>query len=130
MYSLIPNSMNTEKEDQRKIEDLLEKEIRENLSNDDQEKTTLDSGTDEEEEDKLAFGFSFNAQDGESGDESEDNGDLPSLMQKPGHRYDPNIESAHPEKLNQDSIVGGMHIANEDEIGFAYGEDTYVDPED
>jgi len=121
--------MNKEQDDQQKIKDLLEKEIQENLSNEMQEDATLDSGTDEEEEDKMAFGFSFNAQDGESGDESEDNGDLPSLMQKPGHRYDPNIDSAHPEKLSQDAIIDSMHIANEDEIGFAYGEDTYVDPE-
>ncbi len=112
---------NEESEKIDKLDDLIQKQESENITELDEESN---------DEDKMAFGFSFNAQDGVSGDESEDNGDLPGILRKPGHRYDSVMDTGHFEKPDQDSMIDSMHIAKADEIGFAYGEDTYVDPEE
>lgn len=77
---------------------------------------------------KLSFGFSFSAADGEIGNQSEDNNDLPKLLKKVGHRYDPNLSEQVPKELSEENeITAAMHIADKNSIGMGYGEgDSYL----
>ncbi len=81
------------------------------------------------EAEKLAFGFSFSAQDGEAGNETEDYGDLPKGLRKPGHIYDPNLaEGTSFKKTDPNEITGSMHISKEEDAGLSYSdEDNYND---
>lgn len=80
------------------------------------------------EAEKFEFGFSFSAQDGELGNETEDFGDLPHELKKAGHIYDPALPAgSRSRKTDPNEITDTMRIATEDEIGLSYGEDNYVD---
>jgi hypothetical protein len=109
--------------------DLTEEESTENLNEE-------LYGSDEvsvqvKEANKLEFGFSFSAQDGESGNETEDFGDLPQELQKPGHIYNPSLSAGAIKKRHDpNEILDSMRIANEDDIGISYSEDSYTEPDD
>ncbi len=77
---------------------------------------------------KLSFGFSFSAADGESGNESEDLGDLPKSLQKQGHMYDPTIsDGTHFSFKEENEITESMHIVNDKEAGVSFNdEDSYT----
>ena len=80
---------------------------------------------------KLSFGFSFSAADGELGNQSEDNNDLPKLLKKVGHQYNPNISEQNAnETFEENEITGAMHIADKHSVGLGYSEgDAYLDKE-
>ncbi len=77
---------------------------------------------------KLHFGYSFSAADGELGNPSEDNADLPTLLKKPGHIYNPNIaESFLVQNEETNEITNAMHITDKYGIGISFTEDdTYL----
>jgi hypothetical protein len=85
-----------------------------------------------EEGEKIVYGSTFSPKDGDSGDETEDNGDLPSALKKNKNAYDETISGAAeaPMSDTEDELKRGIHIANEDEIGMAYGEDKYTSDKD
>ncbi len=73
------------------------------------------------EGEKLEFGFSFNAQDGESGDESDDFGDLPEPLKKTGHQYDPALASGEKSRRSDpNEISDSMHIADSFDAGISF----------
>jgi len=78
---------------------------------------------------KMQFGFSFSAADGELGNMSEDNADLPSALKAPGHVYNPNIESIEiAEKTESNEITAAMHITNKFGVGLSFSEkDLYLE---
>lgn len=82
------------------------------------------------EGEKIVYGTNFSPKDGDLGDESEDEGDLPSEMRQTGRRYDPTLSTGKDEDKEEDELIEGIHIADEDEIGMAYGEDKYIEEED
>lgn len=77
---------------------------------------------------KLAFGFSFSAADGELGNQSEDNDDLPKLLKKVGHQYNPNLADQNPKEfVEENEITAAMHIADKHSVGLSYNpEDSYL----
>lgn len=79
-------------------------------------------------ESKFKFGFSFSAADGESGNQSEDNADLPKLLKNTGHQYDPNLSEQNPTKIQEhNEITDAMHIADKNSVGLSYSEtDQYL----
>lgn len=81
-------------------------------------------------DDKYEFGFSFSAQEGALGDESEDNGDLPKILREGGNRYDPTMSDGGKQDDDGLELEEGMHEADEDEIGIAYREDSYTEESD
>lgn len=119
-----------------KNEDLLPEEEEENFLPEEQKYPENEKELNEElygtdsvegsvsEAKKLEFGFSFNAQDGESGNENEDYGDLPTELKKAGHIYDPALSDGNAKpKDDQDEISDTIHIVKNDEVGFSYNED-------
>lgn len=68
----------------------------------------------------------YSAHDSAIGDDSEDKGDLPPLMQKQGHHYDPTLSSGKGDHADRDAYPEGYHITNESGAGMAYGPDEYV----
>jgi hypothetical protein len=77
----------------------------------------------EEEADKIIFGMSFSPMDGDLGDETEDNGDLPETLLK--NRYNQNL-SAQPEATpDDDELIDKIRITNEDKAGLGYGDNDY-----
>lgn len=78
---------------------------------------------------KMRFGFSFSAADGEAGNQSEDNNDLPKLLKNTGHQYDPNLSDQNPtEKTENNEITNAMHIADKNSVGLSYRDtDSYTD---
>jgi len=85
---------------------------------------------DMEEGEKIVYGSTFAPKDGDVGDESEDNQDMPSQMKLNGNLYDPTLSTGGTEQAEDDEIKSGMRVANEDEIGMAYGEDKYTKESD
>lgn len=77
---------------------------------------------------KMRFGFSFSAADGEAGNQSEDNADLPKLLKNTGHQYDPNLAEQNPEEfIEKNEITDAMHIADKKSVGLSYSdEDSYL----
>lgn len=77
---------------------------------------------------KLKFGFEFSGADGELGNPSEDTGDLPQILQKPGHQYNSNLEDYNASSNKQkNEIISSMHIADKHSIGMSYtSEDNYL----
>jgi hypothetical protein len=98
------------------------------LDQDDQEVEGLSDGKDaieleEEQADKIVFGMSFNPKDGDLGDESEDNGDLPdSLIQ---NRYNPTLSSKPSGDDYKDELLEKIRITNEEKAGLGYGDNDY-----
>ncbi len=78
---------------------------------------------------KMRFGFSFSAADGEAGNQSEDNADLPKLLKNTGHQYDPNLAEQNPSDFKEENeITNAMHIADKNSVGLSYSEkDSYTD---
>lgn len=78
---------------------------------------------------KMRFGFSFSAADGEAGNQSEDNEDLPKLLKTTGHQYNPNLSEENPKEfLETNEITRAMHIADKNSVGLSYSElDSYTD---
>lgn len=73
---------------------------------------------------KLKFGFSFSGADGELGNSSEDLGDLPKALQKPGHQYNPNLEDYQSSDFDESNeITNSMHIADKNSIGLSFSDD-------
>jgi hypothetical protein len=85
---------------------------------------------DMEEGEKIVYGSTFSSKDGDLGDESEDNMDMPSQMKGHGNLYDPTLSSGPSELIEDDEIKAGMHVAGSEEIGMAYGEDRYTEESD
>lgn len=80
------------------------------------------------ESEKLRFGFSFEPKEGQTGDETEDEGDLTAEQRKTGNRYRPSMGVDDGEK--DDSEVANdqdLHITDTGHIGMAYEEDSYVE---
>ncbi len=78
---------------------------------------------------KMRFGFSFSAADGEAGNQSEDNNDLPKLLKSTGHQYDPNLSEQNPEETKEtNEITSAMHIADKNSVGLSFSDkDSYTD---
>ncbi len=78
---------------------------------------------------KMRFGFSFSAADGESGNQSEDNADLPSSLTEIGHQYNPNLSEQNPAKIKQrNEITDAMHLADKYSVGLSFTDkDSYTD---
>ena len=77
---------------------------------------------------KMRFGFSFSAADGEAGNQSEDNADLPNLLKNTGHQYDPNLAEQNPvNTAEENEITNAMHIADKNSVGLSYSDsDSYL----
>ena len=78
---------------------------------------------------KLSFGFQFSGADGELGNPSEDRGDLPKILQRPGHKYNSDIESANTSApIDSNEIISSMHIADKGSVGLSFNdEDSYLE---
>lgn len=77
---------------------------------------------------KIHFGFSFSAADGESGNQAEDNDDLPSTLRTVGHQYNPNLSEQNPSQPKpKNEIIEAMHIADKYSVGLSFNdEDPYL----
>ena len=104
--------------------DIMEEEIEATYEGEDAIEIARQQG------EKLEFGFSFHAHEGDEGDETEDTGDLPENMKHVGNRYDSNLALGGVSKHDSDEIIEGMHFADGGDIGFAFGPDDYVNDED
>jgi hypothetical protein len=115
-----------------------ERELRENNNNenlddawmdqDDQEVESLLDDKDaieleEDQADKIVFGMSFNPKDGDLGDESEDNGDLPEMLIQ--NRYNPTLSTKPTGEDYKDELLEKMRITNENKAGLGYGDNDY-----
>jgi len=80
---------------------------------------------------KMRFGFSFSAADGEAGNQSEDNEDLPKLLKSTGHQYNPNLAEENPSfNVEQNEITNAMHLADKNSVGLSYADkDSYLSSE-
>lgn len=78
---------------------------------------------------KMRFGFSFSAADGEAGNQSEDNEDLPKLLKNTGHQYNPNLSEENPiQNKEENEITNAMHIADKNSVGLSFNDkDSYTD---
>lgn len=78
---------------------------------------------------KMRFGFSFSAADGEAGNQSEDNDDLPKILKNTGHQYDPNLSEQNPQESKENNeITNAMHIADKNSVGLSFSDkDSYTD---
>jgi hypothetical protein len=78
---------------------------------------------------KLHFGFSFSAADGELGNPAEDNSDMPKVLLKPGHVYNPNIaESFVNYNEEENELTKAMHISDKYGVGVSFTDvDSYLD---
>jgi hypothetical protein len=123
-----PVSLNTIGEETHpdEIEKTIDEQVGDGeISDNNPENFTID-------EDRYAFGFSFAAQDGSSGSENEDTGDLPLLEKKVGQHYDETLSAGDEvrDSMEEDEISSSMHVADAEDIGMSYGEDKYVQDEE
>lgn len=79
------------------------------------------------EGERIQYGSTFSPQDGDIGDESEDLLDMPKALRETGHRYDPTLSTGQVKQSESNEITNSMHLADEDDIGMAYGEDDYIE---
>jgi hypothetical protein len=83
------------------------------------------------ESEKLRFGFSFEPKEGQTGDETDDEGDLTSDQRKTGNRYRPYLGVDDGVK-DEENIANDqeLHVTDTGHIGMAFGEDNYVDEDE
>lgn len=116
----------------RREEEVREERDLEGFEEEEQEELFMDSDAievEEEEGDRITFGSSFSPKDGDLGDESEDNGDLPETLRR--NRYNPTL-SAPPESSEEpdnDELLENMRVTNEDKAGLGYGDNDYSEEE-
>jgi hypothetical protein len=126
IHKKTPNTHKTERE-------LRENNNNENLDDalmdqDDQEVESLLDDKDaieleEDQADKIVFGMSFNPKDGDLGDESEDNGDLPEMLIQ--NRYNPTLSTKPTGEDYKDELLEKIRITNENKAGLGYGDNDY-----
>lgn len=79
----------------------------------------------DDEGEKITFGMSFSPMDGDLGDESEDEGDLPETLIRNKNRYDPSLGTQPSDEPDNDELIEKMRITNEDKAGLGYGSNDY-----
>ncbi len=79
------------------------------------------------EADKIVFGASFSPMDGNDGDESEDNNDLPSEFKKMGHTFNQTISGGGRLDEDSESWEEGLFINEIDDLGIGLGDNDYSD---
>jgi hypothetical protein len=78
------------------------------------------------EADKITYGSTFSAGDGDLGDESEDLGDLP--LSPNENMYNPSLPEKPIESLEDELEKNGMHISNQFDAGIAFDDNDYTKP--
>ncbi len=113
------------------IEDMEKKETERFESVQDNDITELTEGDDaieieNETGDKIIYGSTFSPADGDVGDESEDNGDLPEgLRGKP--EYTPTLASGAASDSDFQLDENRMHITDENHIGLGFDDNDYTE---